>query len=43
MCTIRLSAVAVLVVVLRAQTPDDSFRFALTGDFDHRTQALGLR
>jgi hypothetical protein len=32
MCTIRLSAVAVLVVVLRAQTPDDSFRFALTGD-----------
>ena len=32
MCTIRLSAVAVLVVVLRAQTPDDSFRFVLTGD-----------
>src|SRR5262252_5923355 len=32
MRTIRLSAIAVLVVVLPAQTPDDSFRFALTGD-----------
>ena len=32
MCAIRLSAVAVLVVVLRAQTPDDRFRFVLTGD-----------